>query len=134
MRERIAEELELLRQFYPRVEHQQLNGEDWFLIPDFSFPEGWQVGGVDVGTGPVTFKIGASYPTAEPYGFAGPSGLMFRGTAPGNPGAAISPPFPGQWQHFSWAPDGWTPSSNAREGANLLAWVRSFKARLAEGA
>lgn len=134
MRERIAEELELLREFYPSVEHRQQGGEDWFFIPDFPFPAGWQVAGVDLSTGLVTFKVGASYPTAEPYGFAGPAGLTFRGAAPGNPGSAVSPPFAGQWQHFSWAPEGWRPAANVREGANLLAWVRSFKIRLAEGA
>jgi len=134
MRERIQKELNLLRQHYPDVQHIEAGGEDWFLIPNFPFPSGWKIGDKPVETAPVTFKIVAAYPSGEPYGFATPAGINFKGSPPGNTGSAVTPPFKGAWQHFSWAPEGWTPTNDVTKGQNLLSWVRSFTQRLKEGA
>lgn len=134
MRARLAEELAHLRDFFPAVEHMEHGGVDWFRVPKYRFPAGWRLGDKEVDSAPIVFKLVATYPAGEPYGFAAPAGINFRGISPNNPGSPVSPPYPGDWQHFSWAPEGWNPSANPREGSNLLAWVRSFARRLAEGA
>lgn len=134
MRARMVEELAHLRRYYPGAEHAVQGGEDWFQIPNFVFPDGWQIGQERLVLGPIAFKIGVSYPAGEPYGFAAPAGINFRGVVPGSPGSPVSPPFNGAWQHFSWAPDGWSPTDLVREGSNLVVWARSFTQRLTEGA
>lgn len=135
IRDRIQQELNLLRQHYPDIEHQQKDGEDWFLIPSYSFPPGWRIDNVLIERAPVVFKAGAAYPTGEPYGFCTPAGINFKGSPPKNTGSPVTPPFSGAWQHFSWAPDGgWAPSAEVTTGQNLLIWVRSFARRLQEGA
>jgi hypothetical protein len=133
MRARLAQELELLRQYFPGVQHIEQDGIDWFLVPDYRFPPGWRISDKDINSAPIAFKLVATYPEGEPYGFAAPAGINFKGTPPANPGSAVTPPFAGSWQHFSWAPDGWLPSNNPREGSNLVVWVRSFARRLEEG-
>lgn len=134
MRQRIAEELELLARAYAGAQHAEVAGEDWFLVPSYLLPEGWMIGTEAATSCPIAFKFAAAYPTSPPYGFAAPAGINFRGSAPGNPGSPVSPPFAGAWQHFSWAPEIWLPGSSARAGSNILTWVRGFKDRLQEGA
>lgn len=134
MRPRIAEELALLRERHEGVDHKEQAGEDWFKIPRYPFPPGWRIGNEPIEHAPIVFKIGAAYPTGEPYGFLAPAGINYKGSPPGNPGSSVAPPFEGSWQHFSWAPDGWAPTTEVRKGSNLLAWVRSFTHRLKEGA
>lgn len=134
MRVRLAEEVAHAREFYPELEHKEHGGFDWFRLPNYRFPVGWFVGDRQISEAPIAFKLPPTYPQGEPYGFVGPAGIMYNGQAPGNPGSPVVPPFEGGWQHFSWAPDGWFPSANHREGSNLLAWIRSFSHRLAEGA
>src|SRR5438270_7358738 len=131
MRVRIEEELALLRERYPDIEHKEHAGEDWFRLPRYPFPDGWRIKDEAISEAPIVFKIVAAYPSAEPYGFAAPDGINFRDNPPGSPGGAIAPPFEGSWQHFSWASDGsWAPTADARTGSNLLVWVRSFARRL----
>ena len=134
MRARIEQELSLLRRHYPEIEHKEHAGEDWFRIPRYPFPPGWRINETAITEAPVVFKIVATYPTGEPYGFAAPAGINFKGQPPSNPGSAVASPFEGSWQHFSWAPDGWAPTSDVRKGSNLLVWARSFGHRLKEGA
>lgn len=135
MRPRIEQELALLRRYYPGVQHQESGGEDWFWLPDYPFPDGWQIGVKAINKAPVVFKVSAGYPTTAPYGFATTAGINFKGSPPGSPGSPVSPPFDGTWQHFSWSPDGdWQPTADALKGSNLVAWARSFSARLKEGA
>jgi hypothetical protein len=133
MRLRIQEELALLHRFFPDVEHLELNGEDWFRIPNYHFPPGWKDGDKNVDSGPVIFKLQPTYPTAEPYGFSISSGITYEGTRPNNICQNQSP-FAGSWQQFSWQPEGtWNPNNQTDCGSNLLSWVRSFRLRLAEG-
>lgn len=136
MRARIESELALLRERYPDVEHVEHAGEDWFRLPTYPFPPGWQIGGEPVlRTAPIFFKVNAGYPSAEPYAFATPAPITYQGTAPQNVSPAAAPPFGGQWTQFSWAPDGgWVPSADPSKGSNLVAWVRGFHQRLAQGA
>lgn len=134
MRARIEQELALLRRQYPDVQHQEHAGADWFLLPRYPFPPGWCVNNEAIRQAPVCFRIVATYPTGEPYGFCGPAGINFKGKSPGNPGSPVDPPFEGGWQHFSWAPEDWAPTGDALKGSNLVVWVRSFGIRLREGA
>lgn len=135
MRTRIEQELALLRGAYPEVEHLESNGEDWFRLPAYPFPDGWRMGDNTIEKCPVVFKLTATYPTAQPYGFMAPNGINFKGAAPGNSGLVPISAFPGTWIQFSWQPDGnWEPKSEAVGGSNILSWVRSFAQRLKEGA
>jgi hypothetical protein len=134
MRARIEQELALLRERYPEIEHKEHAGEDWLRLPRYPFPAGWRINGEPVREAPIVFKVGAAYPSGEPYGFAAPAGINFNGQPPTNTGSPVNYPFEGGWQHFSWAPDDWAPMSDVGKGSNLLAWVRSFARRLEEGA
>jgi hypothetical protein len=135
MRDRIAQELDLLRSSYPDVEHIEHNGEDWFRLPTYRFPPGWQTGASPVTTAPIVFKISPGHPAQEPYGFLAPTGLNHGGAAPNNTSVVGGVPFEGSWIQFSWAPDGtWTPASDPAKGSNLLSWAWSFSDRLKQGA
>lgn len=134
MRPRIEKEFELLCRHYPGVEHKEVEGEDWFMLPSYPFPPGWFLNNAPITNAPVVFKVTAAHPGAEPYAFMTPAGVTFKGTAPNNASAAACPAFPGAWIQFSWSPDGtWTPTANIEKGSNLYIWVRSFAKRLAEG-
>ncbi|PMS29881.1 hypothetical protein B0G57_14113 [Trinickia symbiotica] len=134
MRDRLAAEFELLKGEYADAEHLEHNGEDWFRLPQYRCPPGWQLGEHDTGVVPVTFKIAANYPVGEPYGFAVPMEFSFRGAVPTNAAATVTPPFGDTWRLFSWAPDGWFASDDLHKGSNLLRWANSFHQRLLEGA
>ncbi len=134
-RARIEQEFAVLQEHYADVEHTEQGGEDWFRLPSYPFPAGWQVGSAPITSGAIAFRIGAAYPSGEPYGFYAPAGINFEGCAPSNPGSGVNPPFAGAWQHFSWAPDGtWAATADVRRSSNLLSWARSFGQRLQEGA
>jgi len=124
----------LLRRHHGDVEHAELNGEDWFRVAAYPLPAGWRLGEAAIETTPVIFKLAATYPTAQPYGFCLPTGVNFKGAAPNNCAALPASPFGGSWLLFSWQPDGnWAPTEQAEGGSNLLSWVRSFAHRLKEG-
>ena len=82
MRPRIEQELELLRQVYGEVGHAEDAGEDWFYLPRYVVPAGWQLDGKAAEHLPVAFLIKADYPAAAPYGFLTPNGLNFNGVPP----------------------------------------------------
>jgi hypothetical protein len=134
MRARIEAELALHRAVYGRVEHAEADGEDWFRLPAYSGPPGWERGGEPVAVTPVSFLVKADYPGAAPYGFLVPAGMTFGGTAPQNTSGPPKPvPFAGDWLHFSWAVDDWKATGDPGRGSNLVAWCRSFATRLKEG-
>ena len=133
MRKRIAQELGLLRKYYPDIEHMEHAGEDWFRIPGYAFPAGWRINDEELGVASVVFRIIAAYPTGEPYAFFTPAGINFSDKEPANTTAANDVPFDGAWRQFSWSPDGWAPTADVRKGSNLAAWVRSFALRLKQG-
>ena len=134
MRPRLSAEFQLLRQVYAGAEHAEQGGEDWFRLPAYRFPPGWRLGECDIAEAPVAFKVVATYPAGEPYGFAVPMELNFEGATPQNAAASVTTPFGETCRLFSWQPDGWFPTDDPRIGSNLLAWARSFVHRLKEGA
>lgn len=135
MRRRIEQEFALLREAYGDVEHAEAEGEDWFRLPRYRLSAGWQIGETAVDVVPVVFLIKGDYPGSKPYGFLAPAGLNFKGTVPTNTGGVPkTPPFPGQWMHFSWDAENWAATAEVRKGSNLLAWCRSFAERFKDGA
>ncbi|QOZ50513.1 hypothetical protein [Bradyrhizobium sp. CCBAU 53338] len=134
MRPRIQEELTLLRQFYPDVQHAAPAGDDWFFLPQYALPPGWRLGEQEVSASALCFSVSGGYPTALPYAFLLPDGINFGGVVPANTTTSANSPFSGAWLQFSWSPETWFPQSDARKGSNLLVWVRSFQHRLKEGA
>lgn len=135
MRARIEQELALLRESYLEIEHKEHDGEDWFRVPRFGVPNGWQASDQAIEHSEVCWQVKADFPGAPPYGFLIPANLAFNGNAPNNSGdPPKQPPFPGPWRHLSWAVDDWSAKADVRKGSNLLAWCRSFRDRLLEGA
>lgn len=134
MRERIVAEFESLKAEFADAEYLEHQGDDWFRLPQYRCPAGWRLGEQDAAVVPVAFKIAANYPVGEPYGFAVPMEFNFKGAAPTNAAATVTPPFGGTWRLFSWAPDGWFATGDPRKGSNLVRWAHSFRQRLQEGA
>ena len=135
MRPRIAQELDLLKQVYGDVQHIEEAGEDWFCLPGYPVPNGWQIDGSAVQSAPIALLVKADYPGVAPYGFLMPASISFEGSSPGSTGDPPKEvPFPGGWLHFSWSAEKWEPSSNACQGSNLVIWCDSFSVRLKEGA
>lgn len=136
MRERIAAELDVLRQHYEDLDHRERGANDWFRIPRYRFPDGWELNGKAVSEAEIAFMVNASYPANPPYAFLAPEGLTSRGTRPNSASdVGAAPPFAGRWTQFSWQPDEpWAPAVAVLDGSNLLHWARSFGIRLREGA
>lgn len=135
MRPRIEQELVLLRQHYGEVEHAEVAGEDWFMLPRYSLPPGWRLGDRDVTEVAIVFLVTAGHPGAAPYGFLAPAGLTLNGAATANTGPPPKPPpFPGEWMHFSWSAETWAATADVNKGSNLLVWARGFAYRFKEGA
>lgn len=132
MKERIDKELALLRQHYPDLEYRE-EGR-WVRVPAYPLPAGWSAAATDV-----AFQIPVNFPGAPPYGIYTPSDLRIDGNKPDNytEPAQTQPPFGGSWALFSWSTtDGqWRATSqpDPARGYTLLAWVRGFAARFAEG-
>ena len=131
MRKRIAQELDLIRQVYDRVEYREQGY--WFYVPSYTLPEGWNRVTTDV-----AFQVDVSYPVQPPYGFYMPAGIRFQGKYPDSydETGGIAPPFDGQWGFFSWAvEDGdWKSGIDVTSGTNLLDWVVGLAKRFREGA
>ncbi len=127
MRERLAEELALLRRHYGGdVEYRECG--DWFLIPRYPTPAK-----CTPSLASVCFGLKPGYPGIEPYGFFAATDLLFEGQPFSGTSAAAPPPFPGSWTFFSWSPEGWFGTGDLLSGSNLWAWARSFAARLLDG-
>lgn len=129
MEERIAKELDLLRRRYLDVEYKE--GGQWFRIPSYPLPEGWNRPSTDV-----AFQISPVYPGTHPYGIYVPAGLLFNQVRPDNytEPAQNKPPFPGTWGMFSWQVDGpWRATTDLVTGSNISNWVAGFADRFREG-
>ena len=134
MRPCIEAEFALLRGTFGEVQHAEEAGEDWFRLPSYAVPPGWQLDRVPAAAVPIAFLVKADYPTAAPYGFLTPAGFTFNGAPPQNTGGPPKPvPFAGNWLHFSWTAEEWRPATEPGKGSNLVAWCRSFAVRLREG-
>ena len=130
MKERIDQELVLLRQRYPDLEYKPEG--HWVRIPSYPLPSGWSRTVTDVG-----FQIPIGYPGTPPYGIYVPAGVLFNGSRPKcyTEPTPTQPPFGGTWGIFSWAPaeSQWRPAEEVRAGSNLLNWVTGFADRFREG-
>jgi hypothetical protein len=127
MRERICQELALLRRHYGNDVQYRESG-DWFLLPRYPAPAPCAPNPTQI-----SFALRPGYPGAEPYGFFVSEDLRFNGQKFNSVAPSGMPPFPGQWIFFSWAPDGWLATADPTTGSNLWAWARTFVARLREG-
>ena len=130
MKERIEQELALLRRHWPDLEYQEEG--HWIRIPSYPLPVGWNRSVTDV-----VFQIPVSYPGTPPYGIYTPAGLTFKDERPKDyvEPATQQLPFTGVWGIFSWTPvDGqWRPTADLLSGSNLLNWVMGFADRFREG-
>ncbi len=129
MKERIEQELVLLRGRWPTLEYRAEG--DWIRIPEYPLPVGWNRPCTDV-----AFQPHVTHPGTPPYGIYVPAGLTFNGLRPDNYAepAPAQPPFGGVWGIFSWTPaDEWRPTADPVAGSNLLNWAVGFADRFREG-
>jgi hypothetical protein len=125
MSERIAAELELIRDEYPGIAVSGL----WVLIPGYPISADWQASAETE----LAFQFPAELPAQEPYGFwLRPALVLPGGAAPSNSSGPVETGFGAGWQQFSWAFDGWAPGPTPIAGSNMLDFVRSFGRRLGE--
>ncbi len=126
MLERVRQEIELLRQQFPDLQH----GEklDWVLLPHVVLP----AGRFNKTSTAVLFKIPSSYPQAGPDNFfvdldlrlsGGTMPPAFNANAESSTGPA---PVTGNWGWFSWHPQAWRPSATIENGDNLQGFVRGI--------
>jgi hypothetical protein len=129
MNDRITAELDLLRRYYPDLEYRE-EGR-WVLLPRYTAPETiWEQSEIAL-----CFQIPPAYPGQKPYGFyVRPRIRLKSGATINNAGESSEPPFPGEWLKFSWDVPDWRPTADLQTGANLLNYVLTIQARLAEGA
>lgn len=130
MRQRLADELEMIRIRYPAAIHAP--DGDWVLIPALVLPVGWNREATDV-----AFQVPDAYPGTPPYGIYVLSGLRFKEAVPDNYSepAPTRPPFEGDWAVFSWAPEdgSWRATADPRTGSNLINWIAGFSDRFRGG-
>lgn len=131
MDERVHQELDLLRKYYPNMEY--VESGQWILIKGYPTPEGssWKPPNPDV-----CFQIPVGYPGTPPDWFHVPAGITCNGQRPNNytEPANCVPPFPGTWGSFSWhMENNWRATANIQNGSNLLNFVRTFRERFQEG-
>jgi len=126
MKERIMEEIELLREKYPSV--QTGDNLDWLMIPDFPLPGHWNRPQTKL-----LFLIPPSYPHTPPDNFYVETGLrLVNGNKPSNYNEGAGVPVGGSWGCFSWHAEKWQPSSSSSEGDNFLSFIKSVNIRLRE--
>ena len=125
MHERVKQEIELVQEKFPNVEH----GDDlnWVHLPTFPLPPGR----FNKVITRLVFLIPPGYPQTGPDNFFvdGDLRLQDGSAAPGyNQGAKSGSgqcPLPGDWGWFSWHANPWRPAAAIEHGDNLLAFVRS---------
>ncbi len=129
MKERIEDELKLLRTRFSKVEYREEG--HWFLLPEYPAPAGMWTNDAPS----ICFQVPTGYPGQKPYAFYVRQPFALGNGAPVNNIAASSePPFDGEWLKFSWDMPDWRATDDLASGYNLLNWTLSFQARLQEGA
>lgn len=122
MRERLLEELELLRRLYPDVRY----GDNWVLVPAYRLPPSR----FNLDSTPVLFTVPIGYPATGPDNFFVDVSLRLKnGSAPPafNPNqnsSTGSAPIPGNWGWFSWHPSTWRPKAKPEAGDNLVTFLK----------
>lgn len=130
MKERINQELKLLKQGFPVLQYMEEVG--WILIPKYKLP-------INIWNREYTkvcFQIPVDYPGSPPYSFYVESGIKTKDSneKPDNYDEPVQIPFDGEWGKFSWQHDAsWRATSDLTMGSNLLNFVRSFQDRLKQG-
>lgn len=131
MDERLEQELNLLRKYYPDLEID--DSQKWIKIPSYKLPVGigWNKVTIDL-----CIEVKPGFPGVAPYGIFVPSGIRFNSLEPKDwqPSANNRPSFTGDWAMLSWTPvEEWKPGSDVAKGSNLLNFVLSFKDRFLAG-
>lgn len=134
MKQRIEQEMELLRTRYPKAgwhpNSASENDGGWILIPDYNLPmDIWDKNQADI-----CFEVKAGYPGVAPYSFYVRDGVKLKGGGdPQSYSVVLEAPFGGSWGKFSWShADSWKPTGDLSSGSNLLNFVSSFNDRLRE--
>lgn len=127
MRDRLDQEIALIRKQYPDVRHDQ--NYDWVIIKDVPLPADYNRDTTDV-----LIVIPSGYPETPPDNFWVPSGLRLEND--GQPDA-FNPNHRTQegeeWDRFSWhEDDGWAPTKDIEYGSNLLTFMSTVEERLEE--
>ena len=126
MRERIVQEIQMLKDKHPSLQHGQ--NYDWVMIPDFQLPHGWNRQSTRL-----LFLIPNTYPHTAPDNFYVDAGLRTAsGEMPNNYSEGASIPISGNWGCFSWHPETWKPVSTPEGGDNLVTFMRAVGIRLRE--
>ena len=124
MHTRVAEEIAILRERYPELQHDEQFR--WVMLPDVALPPGR----FNKERTRLLFNIPPSYPSAGPDNFfvdgdlklkdgSNPPGLNL-GANSGSGSAAVE----GNWSWFSWHPALWRATAILLDGDNLLTFVR----------
>lgn len=133
MNERVRNEIDLVRQKYPDLQHG--NNLDWVFIPEYPLPKNIY----NRSSTKFFFLIPNVYPNSGPDNFFVESGFrLFDGSLPNSYNEGSTPtghslPVPGTWGWFSWHPEKWQPAAVIEEGDNLLAFFKAVNIRLREG-
>jgi hypothetical protein len=126
MHERVKDEIELLRQKFPKLQYgDSLN---WVLIPEYPLPDLFNKSYTNL-----MWLIPAGYPQTPPDDFFVDGDLKLKNGSPapafnaGPNSSSGDAPIPGNWGWFSWHPhDGkWTPTADIEKGDNLITFLRS---------
>ncbi|MCE7733590.1 MAG: hypothetical protein GPJ54_01850 [Candidatus Heimdallarchaeota archaeon] len=133
MNDRISQEIELLKERYPDLIHDE--NKTWVLIPNFKLPDKR----FNKEFTNIHFTIPSGFPNSGPDNFFVHVDLRlannqmppaFNPNSKSNTGEAKAP---GEWGWFSWHPNKWQPSAQFEKGDNLLSFVRSIGVRLRGG-
>ena len=126
MQDRIIQEIALLKERYPALEHGE--NYDWVMIPDFSLPDGYNRKAAKL-----MFLIPNTYPLTAPDCFYVDVGLRLTdGNMPSNYNEEMKVPVGGNWGYFSWHPEIWQPADEIPAGDNLLTFIKVVNVRLRE--
>lgn len=125
MHERVAREIELVRQRHPNLQHGAKL--DWVLVPDYPLPSGR----FNKDRSRLLFLIPVGYPSTGPDNFFVDGDLQLKsgGAPPGlNPGPNSNTgtaPVGENWAWFSWHAKSWGPAASIEGGDNLLTFLRA---------
>ena len=128
MRERLKQEIELVKKMYESVETDPECM--WVIIKNIPLPHGWNCDQVDI-----LIKIPSGYPATAPDNFSAESKLRLENG--GRPNRAKNDEAVGgrDWIMFSFHFDSaeeWQPDADIEKGHNLLTYIEGIKGRLSE--
>ena len=126
MQDRIIQEIALLKEKFPNLQHGE--NYDWVMVPDFPLCDGYNRKSTKL-----LFLIHNTYPHTAPDCFYVEIGLrLINGNMPSNYNEEMNVPVGGNWGYFSWHPEIWQPTDQIEEGDNLLSFVKVVNLRLRE--